>query len=173
MHSLKFHLLEVYNTYTGNFWFLGGRREVQIYVLGELRSPRIESHKNIPSTFLHAHEQMCTSLQWVFLNTNKKAVRQGHRPKLKSHFPASDTAISILTWTLAPHLWWNSHYGLGTKIVPGWVVNYLACHQNVEKANSICFYLDKRWGSFCSNSSMLPSQVVTHMSNLSSPPRMT
>lgn len=148
MHFSYFLLLEVYSTYTGNFLFLGERRKVQIYVLGEIRSLEIESHthKNIPSTFhLQAHEQMCTSLQWVFLNTNKKAARQGHRPKLKSHFPASDTAISTLTWTLAPQLWWNSHYGLGNEIVPRWEVNYLACHQNVEKANSTCFSLGKRF----------------------------
>lgn len=91
---------------------------------------------------------MCTSLRWVFLNTNKKAARQGHGPKLKSHFPASDTAISPLTLTLAPQLWGNSHYGLGKEIVPGWEVNYAAWHKNVEKANSTCFSLGKRFFFF-------------------------
>lgn len=132
----------------GKFWFLGGKRGIKIYVLGELKSPGIKSHthKNIPSPFyLHTQEQMCTSLQWVFLNTNKKAARQGHGPKLKSHFPASDTAISTLTLTLAPQLWWNSHYGLGKEIVPGWEVNYVTWHKNVEKANSTCFSLGKRF----------------------------
>lgn len=58
---------------------------------------------------------MCTSLQSMFLNTNKKTVIQGHRPKLKSHFPPSDTAISTLTFAL--QLWQNSHYGCGKEIV--------------------------------------------------------
>ena len=133
MFSLKYHCFRcIIHTYMGKSWFLGGKRGIKIYVLGELKSPGIKSHthKNIPSPFyLHTQEQMCTSLQWVFLNTNKKAARQGHRPKLKSHFPASDTAISTLTLTLAPQLWWNSHYGLGKEIVPGWEVNYVAWHK--------------------------------------------
>lgn len=48
---------------------------------------------------LHTQKQMCKSLQSMYLNTNKKAARQGHRPKVKSHFTASDAAISTLTLT--------------------------------------------------------------------------
>lgn len=110
----------------------------------ESRNLKPQKEKKNPSIFyLHIQKQMCTSLQSMFLNTNKKAARQGHRPKLKSHFPASDTAISTLTLTLAPQLWWNSHYGCGKESVPRWEVNYLAWHKNVEKANSTCFSLGK------------------------------
>lgn len=72
----------------------------------ESRNLKPQKKKKNPSIFhLHIQKQMCTSLQSMFLNTNKKAARQGHRPKLKSHFPASDAAISTLTLTLAPQLW--------------------------------------------------------------------
>lgn len=76
---------------------------------------------------------MCTSLQSMFLNTNKKAVRQEHRLKLKSHFPASDAAISTLTLTLALQLQWSSHNGCGKETVPRWEVNYLAWHKKCWK----------------------------------------
>lgn len=159
---LKYHCFRwIIHAYIGKSWFLGGKRGIKIYVLGELKSPGIKSHTHtqifLPHSYLHTQEQMCASLQWVFLNTNKEAARQGHGPKLKSHFPASDTAISTPTLTLAPQLWWNSHYGLGKEIVPGWEVNYVAWHKNVEKANSTWFSLGKRFFFCCSNISMLSS----------------
>lgn len=109
----------------------------------ESRHSSPHPEKNPSVFYLHTQEQMCPSPQSMFLNTNKKAAAQGHRPKRKSHFPASDAAISTLTLTLAPQLWWSSHYGRGKEIVPRWEVNYLAWHKNVEKANSTCFSLGK------------------------------
>ena len=124
---------------------LGWKNRSQNTCIGTAKESRnLKPQKKIPSIFyLHIQKQMCTSLHSMFLNTNKKAARQGHGPKLKSHFPASDAAISTLTLTLAPQLWWNSHYDCGKEIVPRWEVNYLAWHKNVEKANSTCFSLGK------------------------------
>lgn len=127
--------------------FFGWKRRSQNICLEtdkESRNLNPQAGGKNPSMFpLYSQKQMCLSPQSMFLNTNKKAAAQGHRPKLKSHFPASDTAIPTLTLTLAPQLWWNSQYGCGKEVVPRWEVNYLAWHKNVEKASFTCFSLGK------------------------------
>lgn len=125
--------------------FLAGKKksECMSWNNGRAQESIAYTHKSLPYSASTHRNRCATSLQSMFLNTNKKAARQRHRPQWESHFPASDAAISTLTLTLAPQLWWNSHYGCGKEIVPRWEANYLAWHRNVEKANSTCFSLGK------------------------------